>query len=132
MLLELARPRRRLISITPLIDVVFILLLFFMLSSTFNKARQMEVTAASPGQQQQHGEATRIVLSTAETAVVNHEVYPLQGPRFTALLDKLAKESGPVILVSGADVRIQALVQLVDRMHQAGVANLKLGQSVTP
>ncbi len=39
--------KRRLISLTPLIDVVFILLLFFMLSSGFTQWRQMDITAAS-------------------------------------------------------------------------------------
>ncbi|MEO1119875.1 MAG: biopolymer transporter ExbD, partial [Pseudomonadota bacterium] len=31
-----ARPRRRLVSLTPLIDVVFLLLIFFMLAARFS------------------------------------------------------------------------------------------------
>ena len=34
---------------TPLVDVIFLLLLFFMLSSTFSKFAEVELTAASGG-----------------------------------------------------------------------------------
>lgn len=43
------RPRRRLISLTPLIDVVFILLVFFMLASSFSQWRTVDLTVAGGG-----------------------------------------------------------------------------------
>ena len=44
----LRRPRRKLaISLTPLVDVIFLLLLFFMLSSTFSKFAEVELGTAS-------------------------------------------------------------------------------------
>jgi biopolymer transport protein ExbD len=43
-----ARRRRRL-SMTSLIDVIFLLLLFFMLSSTFTRFGEIEFAAAGPG-----------------------------------------------------------------------------------
>ncbi|MFD0857407.1 ExbD/TolR family protein [Roseovarius aquimarinus] len=43
-----ARRRKRL-SLTSLIDVIFLLLLFFMLSSTFSKFSEIELSAASSG-----------------------------------------------------------------------------------
>lgn len=46
MQLELAERRRGTISMTSLIDVIFLLLLFFMLSSTFAKFGEIELTAA--------------------------------------------------------------------------------------
>ncbi|KKN05858.1 hypothetical protein LCGC14_1083040, partial [marine sediment metagenome] len=53
MLLEIApRKRRNLISLTPLIDVVFILLLFFMLSSSFIRWHQINLQSASESQSQ--------------------------------------------------------------------------------
>ncbi|OOC09384.1 ExbD/TolR family protein, partial [Thioalkalivibrio halophilus] len=45
--LDTGRPRRRnLISLTPLIDVVFILLVFFMLASSFLDWRAVELEAS--------------------------------------------------------------------------------------
>ena len=39
--------RRNLVSITPLIDVVFILLFFFMLASSFDRWREIDITLAA-------------------------------------------------------------------------------------
>jgi biopolymer transport protein ExbD len=47
MRISLARSQRRRLSMTSLIDVVFLLLLFFMLTSTFSKYTATPVTAAS-------------------------------------------------------------------------------------
>jgi len=41
--------RRRLINLTPLIDVVFLLLVFFMLASTFLKFGTVKIDAAGAG-----------------------------------------------------------------------------------
>ena len=41
------RPTGRLISLTPLIDVVFILLVFFMLASSFLDWRSIDLTVSS-------------------------------------------------------------------------------------
>lgn len=49
MAIRIARARRRALSMTPLIDVIFLLLLFFMLSSTFSRFGEVELTGASQG-----------------------------------------------------------------------------------
>ena len=43
------QPARRAISLTPLIDVVFLLLVFFMLASTFMKYASVPISAAGHG-----------------------------------------------------------------------------------
>ena len=49
--MELARPqrKRRALSLTPLIDVVFLLLVFFMLASTFLKFGTVKIETAGGG-----------------------------------------------------------------------------------
>lgn len=44
-----ARKRRKRLSMTSLIDVIFLLLLFFMLSSTFSRFAEVELNAGSGG-----------------------------------------------------------------------------------
>lgn len=44
MRIELAGARKRPLSLTPLIDVIFLLLLFFMLSSTFTRFAEVEIS----------------------------------------------------------------------------------------
>lgn len=43
------KARRRALSLTPLIDVIFLLLLFFMLSSSFSKFGEVELQVAGSG-----------------------------------------------------------------------------------
>ena len=49
MALDLAQRRRKRLSMTSLIDVIFLLLLFFMLTSTFSKFGEIELSAAGQG-----------------------------------------------------------------------------------
>jgi len=49
MKLQGALQRQRRLSLTSLIDVIFLLLLFFMLSSTFTKFAEIEITSAGSG-----------------------------------------------------------------------------------
>lgn len=49
MLLSDRTPTRRTVSLTPLIDVVFLLLVFFMLASTFMKFTSIPVTTVGGG-----------------------------------------------------------------------------------
>lgn len=44
-----ATRRKRAIAMTPLVDVIFLLLLFFMLTSTFSKFAEVELSAAASG-----------------------------------------------------------------------------------
>ena len=47
--LSIASRKRKPVSLTSLIDVIFLLLLFFMLSSTFSKYSELEVNASKAG-----------------------------------------------------------------------------------
>ncbi|UUP15978.1 biopolymer transporter ExbD [Nitratireductor thuwali] len=49
MRIELAGVRKRPLSLTPLIDVIFLLLLFFMLSSTFTRFAEVEISGGRAG-----------------------------------------------------------------------------------
>ena len=49
MRIEIARRPRRPVSVTSLIDVIFLLLLFFMLTSTFAKFSEVEITGGRAG-----------------------------------------------------------------------------------
>lgn len=61
--LETVRKRRRRLSMTSLIDVIFLLLLFFMLTSTFSKFGEVELQA--------HGHGGRAIGETAPKAILS-------------------------------------------------------------
>lgn len=119
-----ARPPLR-ISLTPLIDVVFILLVFFMLATNFLDWRAIRLGSASAGP---GGTMTGALLV---------EVTP-QGPRLAgaavsleALDARLAQAAGAdpaprVLVMPRGGVTTAALVAMLDRLDAAGVTRITL------
>jgi len=69
MALKTRKPRRR-ASITSLIDVIFLLLLFFMLSSTFTQFSEVEIAASEAGK----GSAARPTKRTSTLEILEKAV----------------------------------------------------------
>lgn len=132
MLLEAPSQRKQLISMTPLIDVVFILLLFFMLSSTFVKTRQLEIKAASASQSQQQSSGRKILLNVGNTVEVDGVSYSLQSDDFERMLQSFANAGDKVTLAATGQVNVQNIIRLIDRVRKAGISELKLSKSVSP
>lgn len=99
--------RRRVISLTALIDVVFLLLLFFMLTSTFSTFGEIELNrAAGPSAQTDQDVQRSFVQIGAERLTMNGAPVSLGG-----LADAL--ESGLVLVSLDPDVTAQRLVDLL-------------------
>lgn len=96
---------------TPLIDVVFLLLLFFMLSSTFSSFGEIELSQAtgSAATQDTPIERAFVQLGAARLA--------LNGSPIT--LDDLAAqvETGQLLVSLDADVSAQRMVDLLVRLR---------------
>ncbi|WP_164513306.1 ExbD/TolR family protein [Thiosocius teredinicola] len=117
------------VPLTPLIDVVFIMLLFFMLSSTFVRYQQIGFASASTGSVEQVPD-TRSVLVAADGS------FDADGQRHvpgTALTDALfadwKRSDANVVVTAHADTPVQTLIRVLDSLRAAGIANLKLSES---
>ena len=130
MLLDASPRPKQLISLTPLIDVVFILLLFFMLSSTFSRSQQIELKTASAGEKQQQTKSVNAVLLSDNEITLSGVSYHPASTEFSRELTKLVTDNKPVYLTAAKDVEIQQLISLIDRMHETGISNLNLRESV--
>ncbi|MCC5853821.1 MAG: biopolymer transporter ExbD [Alkalimonas sp.] len=116
--------RKAVISLTPLIDVVFILLVFFMLASSFADWRTIAMdtsAAATPAPAEQ---SPFLVQISPEAVQLNGETITL------ATLVQRAQSRQPanrVVLVQPmADTQVQALVQVLDALNHAGIQPLDL------
>ena len=112
-------PRRVNISLTPLIDVVFILLVFFMLTSTFTKdwvlpfkVPELVLTSERPSVAQSG--------ITDNTLVVLPEDVTWQGEKMSLsqVIDQLEKSTGQaVILMADSETDIARFVNIVDALQ---------------
>ncbi|MEM9278715.1 MAG: biopolymer transporter ExbD [Pseudomonadota bacterium] len=71
--IDFAQRRRKYPSLTSLIDIIFLLLLFFMLSSTFSKYTEVQVTAVQSGGGQANERPELFISLSGDTWRVNGE-----------------------------------------------------------
>ena len=121
--------RKRSVSMVPLIDVVFILLLFFMLSTSLVKGREVGVDFPAVTAAPVDVEVRTLRLET-EGGVVTYEGELLDTSDPTALNELRGTDQNMVYAIDTAPgVTTQALVALLDRMKNAGIENVSIVES---
>ncbi len=116
--------RRKLISLTPLIDVVFILLLFFMLTSTFLQWRSVDITNSS-GETASASTDRAILLRILDATEVD-----ISGARIplallpSRLAEIHARRPDIAVTVEARDeVPLQVLIDVLDTLSASGIAS---------
>lgn len=129
MRLELAAPaRRRGISLTPLIDVVFILLLFFMLSSTFTQWRQLDLVVPGRGATSAVEQHRVVLLSDDGRFSVDGIEFELRDS--AALARQISQQTDDLFVVSArSGLGTQAIIRLLDALKAAGARQLTLASA---
>ncbi|WP_018935113.1 biopolymer transporter ExbD [Thioalkalivibrio sp. ALJ24] len=125
--LDTGRPRRRnLISLTPLIDVVFILLVFFMLASSFLDWRAVELEAPAEAGGAGAMEGALLVevrpddLRLGGLAVATGELHD-------QVASRLADEPDTRVLVMPTPgVSMQRTVEVLEGLSELGVSDLSV------
>jgi len=118
--------RRLLISLTPLIDVVFILLIFFMLASSFLDLRTIDLVAPVRTASGASMEGALLVDVRADDLRLSGETVSLD-TLVARIEDHLARTPGQRVLIRPASgVTLQAAVQILDRLTVAGARDIAL------
>lgn len=112
------RPRRRM-NLTPMIDVVFLLLVFFMMVSRFGGQHGLPLQVAGQGAGPWVGPPRLVDVAADATRLNGVAVADLAA----ALRPLMTSPDDPVILrAAGADV--QALVAAMEGLRAAGITHL--------
>ena len=113
MLAETGRRRRGRVSVTSLIDVIFLLLLFFMLTSTFSRFSELELSATGGGAAATAGEVTTVFLSLSPDQLLVNGT-PTELDALDAAIQALATDGTTRVLISPGKVTdAQRLVDLM-------------------
>jgi biopolymer transport protein ExbD len=127
------RPRTEVsIELTPLIDVVFLLLIFFMVSTTFIRETQLDLNLPEATGDLQQPEDQNIVVTIAEDgtyavndqALVNNQLATLM----RALQQQMGEDDAPkqLIITADANATHQAVVRAMDAAGQVGLTSLSI------
>jgi biopolymer transport protein ExbD len=127
--LKLPRKRgaRARISLTPLIDVVFILLVFFMLASNFMdwRAIRLDAPAEAGGD---GGDRPAVLLRIGAGGGLDLNGEPIADGGLTGAITPLTqRQPEPTVLIRPADgVPLQRAVSVLDRVEAAGINRARL------
>ncbi|MGD9660954.1 MAG: ExbD/TolR family protein [Porticoccaceae bacterium] len=123
----LAEPRARrtkAISLTPLIDVVFILLLFFMVTSAFTRQKQLELASPVASSAVDAGVPQLVYVDELNNLRLWGEAAMVADEQLAAALDS----AKPVVLVPASSASVQTLVTAMARLKGLGIVELSLGK----
>ena len=131
--MKLGRRRRNhaLLDMTPLIDVVFLLLIFFMVSTTFDKQTHLKVDLPEAGTvESSDGEEKRIDLTIDASGhyyVNDREVINTDVDTLKRALEKAAEGDNtlPVVITVDKNSPFQTTMTAMDAAGQAGLSRLR-------
>lgn len=123
------KPRRKKISLTALIDVVFILLLFFMLTSSFSQSRAVDLSQPIASATAPVAPRTQLLLlyTDGHLRLHNSDFFlahyrELSGSHLIEL-----DNTAPVVLLTESTVQIAAITELLSRLHVLNFERTTLG-----
>ena len=118
--------RRTAIRLTPLIDVVFILLVFFMLASSFAEWRGIDL--AAPGKSGATSSAEGAVLVEVRMEGLRLSGMPMSLDALVARIEGMTERRSDlrIVVKPARGVPLQQTVRVLDRLTAAGVADLSL------
>ncbi len=120
--------RRAELSMTPLIDMVFILLIFFVVTTTFTKETGITVDKAEAATAQLVND--RMIL----IAIDRHGGYWCEGRRreLDELVDYTEKQyrgapDAKIVLIPDKNGRVEPLIAIMDRLRSRAIYRFSLG-----
>lgn len=127
----LYRPRRHSIGLTALIDVIFILLLFFMLTSTFTRWRAIDLQVPDAGAAES-ARSPQIVLLD-ETGGMRLHGGTFSVAHYGALTAGDLPEfdsDRPLAILPEGNTNVQTIISAIERLKGIGLAQVVLGSSL--
>lgn len=117
------------LDITPLIDVVFLLLIFFMVSTTFEHNSEINITLPSSSKEMTEAKPDAVnvgldsqgVVYINDKALVNAQIETIKAALSEALV---GLDEPPVIISADADASHQSVVRVMDAARQLGLVKI--------
>ncbi|MDE0020971.1 MAG: biopolymer transporter ExbD [Candidatus Poribacteria bacterium] len=129
----IARKSRRepTVNMTPMIDCVFLLIIFFMLATTFSPLPGMRVKLPPPSQAQSQTKPEHFILNINNPEAGEAEGFMQLNDREVNMVDLSAnfmagteKQKETLIIRSGRRVKHEQIVTVMDKAKRAGVKKI--------
>lgn len=117
------------VNITPLLDIVFIMLIFFIVTATFVRERGLDVTRPNNNEEQDQPSRARVLLLTiTENGNISANLRPIDLRSVRANVETHIAEfpNGGVIINAAPTAPAGLAVQVLDQARAAGTQNVSL------
>ena len=120
------------IDLTPMLDVVFILLIFFVVTATFLSETAIDAASnennETPPEQDDEKKNILVELSALNEIIVNGEPRPILQSQIRANIDRLKAENpaASVIIRPHERSNVETLVLVMDSARQAGITGISI------
>ena len=119
------------INLTPLIDVVFLLLIFFMVTTTFTRETRLAVNLPQADGEPLEDSPDRIEVLVSQGGGYSINGRQLVNARLETLMAGLDEVSAgdrsiPLLLIADAEASHQAVVTAMDAIGQSGFSSLSI------
>jgi biopolymer transport protein ExbD len=118
------------INLTPLIDVVFLLLIFFMVSTTFDTTSQLKIELPQASQTESAESARKINQRSDSRGVFyvnSRELTNNKSATLKAALERIMGDAKlPIVIQSDAASPVQSLVTAMDVVSQLGLPQVSI------
>lgn len=120
------------IDLTPMLDVVFILLIFFVVTATFLSEQAIDAASSEnqdePPETEEENQNILIELSQNNEIRFNGEPRAVLESQVRANIDRLKAENpSATVIVQPADTSsVNTLVMVMDAARQAGIVNISI------
>ena len=117
------------ISLTPIIDVVFILLIFFMLASNFNKIGELTMDMSKESSQSSNEDTKVIKLSVEQTNSVISNGKRYDDDELLTMIRLAIKEANrySIVLTAKNDVTYQRYLTVMNFLKMNKIENVTIG-----
>jgi biopolymer transport protein ExbD len=131
------RPDEPEINLIPFIDVLLVVLIFLMLSTTYSKFTELQITLPTADADKARDRPREIVVAVAADGRYSVDRMPVEGRSvegLAAALQLAAGGNGEVALVISADATAahQSVVNVMDAARRVGLARLTFATQASP
>ena len=117
------------INITPMLDIVFIMLIFFIVTTSFVKEKGLEVSrpSNSPPKEVQKNKGPIVVKIDANGNItMKGRMLERKAVQANLEREKAEKPDSPLIIAAHPDAETDALVTILDAAEAVGVASVSV------
>ncbi|MFV9615173.1 MAG: ExbD/TolR family protein [Gammaproteobacteria bacterium] len=119
------------LNLTPMLDVVFILLIFFIVTTSFVKETGIDVNrpSATTAEKKAQGNILIAINANGDIWIDNREI-DIRAVRANIQVLKASYPQSSVIIQSDQDASTGKLVKVMDQVRLAGVQNISIAASI--